>query len=83
MENKMNNSELNEISGGRIQLTSDGKWKIYPFSKKFSTEKEAKEYLDSIAIARAAGNHELERKLLDDLDFEEITPRLVEVAGGK
>ncbi len=77
----MNNSELNEVSGGRIQLTSDGKWRIYPFSKKFSTEKEAKEYLDS--IARAAGNHELERKLLDDLDFEEITPRLVEVSGGK
>lgn len=79
----MNNSELNEVSGGRIQLTSDGKWRIYPFSKKFSTEKEAKEYLDSIAIARAAGNHELERKLLDDLDFEEITPRLSEVSGGK
>lgn len=34
MENKMNNSELNEVSGGRIQLTSDGKWRIYPFSKK-------------------------------------------------
>ena len=45
MENKMNNSELNEVSGGRIRQAPDGKWMIYPYPRRFSSEKEAEEYV--------------------------------------
>lgn len=83
MENKMNNSELNEIIGGRVQQAPDGKWMIYPYPKRFSSEKEAEEYVSSIVKAASQNNYELQKKLLDDLHIEEITPRLAEVAGGK
>ena len=70
MENKMKNSELDKVSGGdRIEQAEDGKWMIYPYRKRFSTEKEAEEYVNSIINARAQKNYELEKKLLDDTRF--------------
>ena len=83
MENKMNNSELNEVSGGRVQQAPDGKWMIYPYPRRFSSEKEAEEYVSSIVKAESQKNYELQKKLLDDLHIEEITPELDKVSGGK
>lgn len=85
MENKMKNSELDKVSGGgdRIQQAEDGRWMIYPYSKRFSTEKEAEEYVNSIVNAQAQKNYELEKKLLDDLHIEEITSELDKISGGK
>ncbi len=83
MKNKMKNSELDKVSGGdRIEQAEDGKWMIYPYRKRFSTEKEAEEYVNSIINARAQKNYELEKKLLDDLHIEEITSELDKISGG-
>lgn len=73
MENKLKNSDLDKVTGGRIRQAPDGKWMIYPYRKRFSTEKEAEEYVNSIINAQAQKNYELEKKLLDDLHIEEIT----------
>ncbi len=82
MENKLKNSDLDKVSGGRIRQAPDGKWMIYPYPRRFSSEKEAEEYVSSIVKAESQKNYELQKKLLDDLHIEEITPELDKVSGG-